>query len=201
MERIGIIIALAFCLALMPISASHHADTPTTILASPNVTSTNTSDSLWAYAIANSNESLGFEGSTLLGQTVFLPPQLIYYVVSSGASSVTILVNGVNVVTGYAFSNFLTGNLTIAYGFDNLTFNIASSTLNAQRSITYSINVVKTAVYIGYLKQKQPSQLPLITLAAAFGGIFGGAVLTPFMLMWWKGTFDAAERKRGPLER
>lgn len=200
MMKIIAVAIMGLMLLYVP-SFTQSTTTTSQIMASPHVTTTNISDSLWAYAIANSNESLGFEGSTMLGQTVLLPPQLVYYVISSGVSSVTIMVNGVNVVTGYAFSNFLSGNLTLAYGFDNLTFNIASSTLNAQRSITYSINVVKTAYYIGYLKQKQPSPIPLISIAAAVGGIMGAAVLSPFMLMWWKGTFDAVERKRGPITR
>ena len=195
-------IIILFSLIGAPAGSIHSNHTMNSVLlASPRVSTTNVNDSLWAYAIANSNASQGFEGSTILGQTVYLPSHIIYYVISAGVSSVSISVNGVSVITGQPFSNFMQDNMTLPYGIDNVTFNIQSSQLNAARSITYSINVVITATYISYLKTKQPSQLPLITLAAAFGITAGAAFLIPFMVLWWKGLFDYRERKRGPITR
>ena len=196
------LIIILFALIGAPTGSAHSNHTMNSVLlANPQVSTTNVNDSLWAYAIANSNASQGFEGSTILGQTVYLPSHIIYYVISAGVSSVSISVNGVSVITGQPFSNFMQNNMTLPYGIDNVTFNIQSSQLNAARSITYSINVVITATYISYLKTKQPQSFISISLFAAFGITVGAAFLTPFMLLWWKGLYDYRERKRGPILR
>ncbi len=153
-------------------------------------------NALWAYASGSVNE---FGGTTSLYYTAQMPSTVQIFIISQGPSSFSLYINNKPDIVNEQFTSFYTQNITLSYGYINMTFDITSQTLGLTRSLTYAVSVVQMTTYINYLQQKAGQVTSQIPTPVVVGFLIVGGILIFPELIISKGLQDRREHIKGGL--